>query len=543
MIKIVTATEMQQLDRRATAEYGIPSLVLMENAGSETAREMLAAFPALLRYRVAILCGRGNNGGDGFVAARHLLDRGVAAETFLFARREDIRGDARVNLEILEKRGAAPTEARDAGEMATVSERIASADLIVDALLGTGTHGAAQGLVAEVIELVNRTGRPVVAVDMPSGLVADDPEPPGPAVRATLTVTFALPKRCLFLYPAAGYAGTIRVVPIGIPPSLCQDPELLLGLLEARDVALAFPRRDPAAHKGTFGHVLVIAGSVGKTGAAALASLAALRVGAGLVTLAIPQSLNDAMEAKLTEVMTEPVAETEARSIDREALDRLLHLAEGKAAVALGPGLGTHPSTQKLVRELLGSLKLPIVLDADGINALAGQADLLARVGGPVIVTPHPGEFSRLMDVPRDEALRRRVSLAQEVAGRLKVTLVLKTAHTIVASPKRDALIVPTGNPGLATGGTGDVLTGLIAGLLAQGVAPPLAAQAGAYVHGLAGDVAAARLGQEAMLAGDVLAYVSDAIHQVKMSEGVGLSAEPAGPGGRSSSRMTDRLS
>lgn len=543
MIKVVTAKEMQQLDRRATTEYGIPSLVLMENAGSETTREMVSAFPALLRSRVAILCGRGNNGGDGFVVARRLLDRGVTVETFLFARREDVGGDARINLEILEKRGAAPTEIRNSGEMVALSDRIASVDVVVDALLGTGTHGAAKEILAEAIELVNRGGRPVVAVDIPSGLMADDPEPPGPAIRAALTVTFALPKRCLLLYPAAGYAGTIRVVPIGIPPSLCQDPDLLLGLLEPHDVASAFPRRDPAAHKGTFGHVLVIAGSVGKTGAAALASQAALRVGAGLVTLAIPQSLNDAMEAKLTEVMTEPVAETEARSISQEALDRLLRLAEGKSAVALGPGLGTHPSTQKLVHELLASLQLPIVLDADGINALAGRADLLAQASGAVIATPHPGELSRLLVVPRDELLRRRIPLAQDVASRLKVTLVLKTAHTIVASPSRDAVIVPTGNPGLATGGTGDVLTGLIAGLLAQGVAPRLAAQAGAYVHGLAGDLAAARIGQEAMLAGDLLNHVPDAIQQVKMSENVRLCAEPAGTGERLNPRTTERLS
>jgi NAD(P)H-hydrate epimerase len=516
MIKVVTAKEMQELDRRATAEYGIPSLVLMENAGSETAGEMLAAFPGLLRSRVVILCGRGNNGGDGFVVSRHLLNRGVGLETFLLAGRGDVRGDARVNLEILEKMGAAPSEVTDARGMATLSDRIGSADVVVDALLGTGAQGPAKGIVAEAIEMVNRAGRPVVAVDIPSGLVADDPETPGPAIRAALTVTFALPKRCLLLYPAAGYAGTIRIVPIGIPSSLCRAPELLLGVLEAEDVAPAFPRRDAAAHKGTFGHVLVIAGSVGKTGAAALASLAALRVGAGLVTLAVPQSLNDIMEVKLTEVMTEPVPETDARTIGREALDRLLRLAEGKSAVAIGPGLGTHPSTQALVQELLSSLRLPIVLDADGINALAGRADRLSQAGGPVIVTPHPGELSRLLDAPRDEVLRRRIPLLQELADRFHATLVLKTAHTVVASSGGNAAIVPTGNPGMATGGTGDVLTGLIAGLLAQGVAPVLAAHAGAYVHGLAGDLAAARLGQEAMLAGDLLDGVSEAIQRVK---------------------------
>jgi NAD(P)H-hydrate epimerase len=516
MIKVVTAKEMQELDRRAVAEYGIPSLVLMENAGSETAREMLAAFPTLLRSRVAILCGRGNNGGDGFVVARHLLNRGAAVETFLLARRGDVSGDARVNLEILEKMGAPPAEITDARGMAAVSGRIGSADVVVDALLGTGAQGPARGILAEAIEVVNRAGRPVAAVDIPSGLVADDLEPPGPAIHAALTVTFALPKRCLLLYPAAGYAGTIRIVPIGIPSSLCRAPELLLGLLEAADVAPAFPPRDAAAHKGTFGHVLVIAGSAGKTGAAALTSLAAQRIGAGLVTLAIPQSLNDVMEVKLTEVMTEPVPETEARTIGREALDRLLHLAEGKSAVAIGPGLGTHPSTRALVHELLSSLRVPIVLDADGINALAGQADRLSRAGGPTIVTPHPGELARLVDIPRDEVLRRRIPLVQDLASRFHATLVLKTARTIVASPAGDAAIVPTGNPGMATGGTGDVLTGLIAGLVAQGVTLDLAARAGAYVHGAAGDLAASRLGQEAMLAGDLLDRVPEAIQQVK---------------------------
>lgn len=520
MINVVTAKEMQELDRRATAEYGIPSLLLMENAGAETVREMLTAFPALLRSRVVILCGRGNNGGDGCVVARHLLNRGARVETFLLARPRDVTGDARVNLEILEKLGAAPVEITGAGDLAALAERIGSADVVVDALLGTGAQGPAKGILAEAIDLVNRAGRPVVAVDLPSGLTADDPEPPGPAIRATLTVALALPKRSLLLYPAAAFAGTLRIVDIGIPPALRREPEIALGLLEAEDVAPAFPRRDPAAHKGTYGHVLVIAGSVGKTGAAALASLAAQRAGAGLVTLAVPHSLNDILEVKLTEVMTEPLPETEARTIGREALDRVLHLAEGKSVVAIGPGLGTHPSTQKLVRELLPSLRLPIVLDADGLNALAGQAEVLGQVAGPVILTPHPGELSRLLGVARDEVLRKRIPLVQEAAARFNAILVMKMAHTVIASPRRKAVIVPTGNPGMATGGTGDVLTGLIAGLLAQGVEPGLAAQAGTYVHGLAGDLAAERLGQEAMLAGDLLEHVPEAIARVKGERG-----------------------
>jgi NAD(P)H-hydrate epimerase len=516
MLKIVTAREMQELDRRASAEYGIPSLLLMENAGAETVREMAAFFPRLPQSRVVILCGRGNNGGDGFVVARHLLNRGVEVRTFLLARRDDIKGDARINLEILEKMGATPKEITDGGGIQAMAEAAAAADIVVDALLGTGTQGPARGLFADAIEVVNREGHPVVAVDLPSGLIADECDPPGPVLHATLTVTFALPKRCLYLYPAAGYAGTVRVVHIGIPSFLCRDPKIPLGLLEVADIAHAFPRRDPAAHKGTFGHVLVIAGSVGKTGAAALAAAAAQRVGAGLVTLAIPQSLNDIMEVKLTEVMTAPVAETEARTIAHEALPGLLALVEGKSAVAIGPGLSINPSTQRLVRELLPLLKVPVVLDADGLNALAGEGETLRAMGAPVILTPHPGELSRLLGIPRDEVLRRRIPLTQEIAGRFKVTLMLKMARTIIAFPTGDAVVVPTGNPGMASGGTGDVLTGILAGLLGQGVAPDLSAQAGAFLHGLAGDLAAERLGQEAMLAGDLLEELPAAIRRVK---------------------------
>ncbi|HYL80374.1 MAG TPA: NAD(P)H-hydrate epimerase, partial [Candidatus Acidoferrum sp.] len=253
MLAIVTAKEMQELDRRATAEYGIPSLLLMEHAGAETAREMRAAFPAISDGRVLVLCGRGNNGGDGFVVARHLLSCGIRVETYLLARRDEVKGDARINLEILEKLGAAPREITSAADLGAIQERIVSADVVVDALLGTGARGPVDGLFAQAIEIVNRAGRPVVAVDIPSGLIADSPEPAGPAIRAALTVTFALPKACLLLYPAAAYAGSVRVADIGIPHALSRDPKLAVGLLEAADVATAFPPRDPASHKGTFG--------------------------------------------------------------------------------------------------------------------------------------------------------------------------------------------------------------------------------------------------------------------------------------------------
>jgi NAD(P)H-hydrate epimerase len=516
MIRVATAAEMQELDRRASEECGIPSLLLMENAGAETAREILAAFPEVVRSRVLVLCGRGNNGGDGFVIARRLLGRGISVRTILLARREDVRGDARINLDILDKLGASPLEIGAGTDLSAVQEAIRSADVVVDALLGTGAQGPARGIVADAIECVNRCGRPVISVDIPSGLGADHPEPPGPAIRASLTVTFALPKRSLVLFPAAAHAGTLRVVDIGIPRSLWGDAPTDVGLLERADVAAAFPAREAAAHKGSFGHVLVIAGSVGKTGAATLAALGALRAGAGLVTLAVPASVHDILEVKLTEAMTVPVPETDARTIAREALDPLLGLAEGKAAVAIGPGLGTHPSTRDLVRELVVRLPIPLVVDADGVNALAGADDCLRRAAGPRVLTPHPGECSRWLGVPSAEILRDRIPLVQKAVADLRITLVLKMARTLVGHPTDGLAVVPTGNPGMATGGTGDVLTGLIAGILARGIPSGLAARAGAYVHGLAGDLAAERFGPEAMLAGDLLDCVPDAIRRAK---------------------------
>lgn len=516
---------MRDLDGRAGTECGIPSLLLMENAGAETVRELLSAFPEAARSRVLVLCGRGNNGGDGFVIARRLLGRGVSVRTMLLARAEEIRGDARANLDILRKLGAEPVVVGADGGPAAVREAIGSAELVVDALLGTGAQGPARDLMAETIDCLNRSGRPVVSVDIPSGLGADQAEPPGPAVRAALTVTFALPKRSLVLFPAATHAGAVRVVDIGIPRHLWADAPMGVGLLEDADVAPAFPLRRAAAHKGTFGHVLVIAGSAGKTGAAALAALGALRVGAGLVTLAVPASLHDILEAKLTETMTVAVPETEARTIAREAVHALLDLAQGKDAVAIGPGLGTHPSTQALVRELAARLPMPLVVDADGINALAGADDCLRRAAGPRVLTPHPGECSRLVGLPADTVLRDRIGLVQTTAADLRATLVLKMARTLVGHPTGGVAIVPTGNPGMATGGTGDILTGLIAGMIARGTDPLLAARAGAYVHGLAGDAAAEQLGQEAMIAGDLLERIPEAIRRVKAGVVEGKSA------------------
>ncbi len=514
MQRVLAAAEMQALDRDASAACGIPSLLLMENAGAETCRALVTEFPVLARG-VLVLAGRGNNGGDGFVVARRLLARGIPAQVWLAGSAEDVKGDAGTNLKILQMMGA-PLHVLTAGQsLAPVERAIASVDVVLDALLGTGTQGGARGLSAELIDLTNRATTPVVSVDLPSGLCADEPLPPGPAVRAQLTVTFAFPKPCLVLPPACQYAGRLVVVDIGIPRQLAERTPPGLAVFEGSDARAAFPVRAATAHKGTFGHVLVVAGSPGKTGAATMTALAALRSGAGLVTVAVPESLNPILETKLTEAMTAPLPETDTHCLGWAALEPLERLAEGKSAIAIGPGLGGHAETRRLVQELVQRLTLPIVIDADGLNALAGDLDRVAGGPGARVLTPHPGECARLLGVDTATIVRDRLRVARETAATTGSVLVLKMAGTLVGDPEGRVTVNPTGNPGMATGGTGDVLTGVIAALLAQGAPAALAARAGAFVHGRAGDLAAARLGQEALLAGDVLEALSPAIRSV----------------------------
>ncbi|MGH7422924.1 MAG: NAD(P)H-hydrate dehydratase, partial [Candidatus Methylomirabilales bacterium] len=516
LMKVVTAKEIQELDRRAEAEYGISSRILMENAGTGAVRVMEQHFPRLYRSRVVVVCGKGNNGGDGLVVARHLVNGGASVQVLLLAKKEEVKGDAAVNLGIAERSGIPLAEVTSGRDLHKHRESLVTADLIVDAILGTGLTGPAQGIAAEAIQLLNSLGRPLVALDLPSGLGSDDGLIQEPCIRAQLTLTLALPKRSLLLFPAARCAGEVRVVDIGIPRVLLTDSKLPVDLTEPEEIRTALPPRDPDAHKGTYGHVLVLAGSPGKTGAAALCSLAALRAGAGLVTLAVPEGLNDLMEVKLTEVMTVGLPETEERTVAFQARDALLGLMEGKRVLALGPGLSTHPETVRLVASLIQAAKIPLVIDADGITALARQPEVLSKASVPVILTPHPGELGRMLWVPKEEVIEKRIPIAQKVTSTYNVTLVLKGARTLIAEPGGAVHINPTGNPGMATAGVGDVLTGVIAGLISQGLAPAIAAVVGVYLHGLAGDLACQQLGPEAMIASDLLEKLPEAIRALK---------------------------
>jgi len=508
-MKLVTAAQMRELDRRAIEEIGIPSLVLMENAGRSTYQILRREFPDLAG-EVAVLAGRGNNGGDGFVVARYLAGDGLPVVVFLLGQRDQGRGDARVNLEILAHQGVEVVEVLTADDLNPVLHRLARAALMVDALLGTGLDQPVQGLMATLIAKVSQLRAPVLAVDLPTGLSADTGEVLGVALKAQVTVTFGWPKIGQLVAAGRDYVGRLWQVDIGIPPALARETPLELA--EAGELRELLPPRPFGSHKGTYGHLLVLAGSQGKTGAATLTAEGALRAGAGLVTLGIPESLNDILEAKLTEAMTLPLPQAPGvRALGRGALKPIGEFLPPKSAVALGPGLGTHPETQELVRHLVRQLPQPMVVDADGVNALAADRSAWPAAG-PRILTPHPGEMARLVGVSPQEVQAHRLEVARETAARLGVILVLKGAQTVVAAPDGRASLNATGNPALASGGTGDVLTGLLGGFLAQGLAPWDAARLGVYLHGLAADFWAAQYGPRSMMAGDLVAVFPEVV-------------------------------
>jgi NAD(P)H-hydrate epimerase len=510
-MKILTAAQMQRIDRLTTERYGVPSLTLMENAGRGFVEFLEERFSPLGGHRIVILCGRGNNGGDGMVVARLLREQGCRPRVLLLADPQGLKGDARANWERLAASGA-PEIAADAAAWKRILPEIQGATLLVDALFGTGLTKPLEGFFAEVVRDVNAAfpAAHIVAVDLPSGALADTGELIGECVRADASVTFTAPKVAHVLPPACERVGEWAVKAIGTPAeALENDPELQLNLTCREDLAWLTHPRQAEAHKGNFGHVLILAGSIGKTGAAAMAAKAALRAGAGLVTVATAKSALPIIASLGMEFMTEPLPETAAGTISLRALDhgRLDQLVEGKSVLAVGPGIGTVPETAELVRTVVDQYDAPVVLDADGLTAFAGCMDML-RAGNRVrVLTPHPGEMARLTGQKAAEILARRVGLAREFARKHQVTLVLKGFRTLTAAPDGQVWVNPTGNPGMATGGTGDVLTGLIAGLLAQYPARPVTdvVAAAVYLHGLAGDLAASELGQVSLIAGDLL--------------------------------------
>ena len=505
-MKVANAEEMQELDRKAIETYRIPGMILMENAGKGAAEAISDAFPDLQKKKIAIIAGKGNNGGDGFVIARYLLNQGVSVRVYLLTDPKGLRGDAETNYNIFQRMKGEILSVASSKDYVKVKKDLEKFDILVDGIFGTGLDAEVRGYYREVIDHLNTLQKPVVAIDIPSGLDANTGKPLGTAIRAFLTITFGLPKVGHLIPPGLGYVGKVKVIDIGIPRRLVEEEKIPTYLLEKEQIQrwLSIPR-NPDTHKGDYGHLLVIAGSVGKTGAAAMACQAALRMGAGLVTLAIPKSLNGIMEMKLTEVMTEPLPETPKQTLSLRAFSALVRLCENKRAVIIGPGLGTFKETQSLVLKLVKTLNLPIILDADGLTALATQPKTLPITNRSLILTPHPGEMARLIRSNVKEVLEDRIGLSRKFSQSQHVHLILKGHPTLISTPQGEVFVNPTGNPGMASGGTGDVLTGMIGGLVCQGFDILPSIQIAVYLHGMAGDEGAREKGEKSLIATDII--------------------------------------
>ena len=502
---LVTAVEMRDMDRLAIESHGIPGLVLMESAGKGAARVLLAQFADHLKAGVGIICGKGNNGGDGFVMARYLADHRIRVTVYLLAKTSMVKGDAAANLNRLAPLDIPVIEVPDENAFSKAISSLDQHGLLVDAILGTGLSADVKGFFKTVIDYMNQRPTPIFAVDVPSGLNSDTGQPCGACIRAQATATFALPKIGHFSYPGAEYTGKLEIIDIGIPEAVVQSVKPKQQLLTAEQIRHRLRPRSADTHKGRTGHLLVVAGSVGKTGAAALAAGSAMRCGAGLVTLSIAESLHSIAETLVLEVMTAPLTESRCGVLGDAAVDDIKKLISGKACLAIGPGIGQAPETRRLIQKIISQIEIPMVIDADGLNNLTGQTQLLKSLKAPAVLTPHPGEMARLIDATPAEVQHNRLKCARDFATNFKVHVVLKGAATVIAHPDGKAYINPTGNSGMASGGMGDVLTGVLAGFITQGFSPEEAAHAAVYLHGAAADTLAKTIGPFGYLAGEVM--------------------------------------
>ena len=511
MLTVVTAEQMKVMDRWAIEKMGIPGVVLMENAGTAIVRRLQEFLPDLSSKKVIIFCGKGNNGGDGFVIARHLTQLGANTTVLLAGTLADLKGDAKTS-SISAKNLEIPIQELNADNIDSFDHKLRHADIVVDALFGTGLSKPVTGFMETVINKINRHEKYTISVDINSGIDSDSGTLIGPHVLSDITFALASMKKSHLLHPAAGAMKKVEVLDIGVPARY--DKDIQTHLLEEKDIKSIFQSRQPDAHKGNYGHVLILAGSKGNTGAAGLTALAALRSGCGLCTLALPETCQKAFELNPMEVMTVPLPETPSGSLSIKAKEPILKLIEGKAIVALGPGLSTDPETVDLIGELLPLIQIPLILDADAINALENNINWLENINTAVL-TPHPKEMSRLTKLSTQEIQENRINVTTQFAKKHSLILLLKGAPSLIGTPDGKVYINSTGNPGMATGGSGDVLTGIIAGLAAQNISLKNASLAGAYIHGYTGDLFSESESQTSLIAGDLLRNLPEALKRV----------------------------
>ena len=512
---VVTAKEMRELDRLTIEKYGVPSLTLMERAGEGVFDALLERFPKATKKGVLVVAGRGNNGGDGLVVARYLKKKRIPCEVILLARKENLSHDAGANLRAYLRAKGKISEGEETA-LSHLTKKFKDYGVLVDAIFGTGLSKAVQGLYADAIEAMNASGLPIVAVDMPSGLDTDSGRPLGIAVQAETTVTFGYPKLGQVVHPETPYVGELAVVDIGIDSKAVAEVAPRTELLEEQEVSWLIPTREPDTHKGTFGHLLVVAGSRGKTGAAILACRAAMRVGTGLVSLAAPRSLNDIFAGALVESMTEPLGGSSDDDLEAPSDQTWARLLDKKAALLFGPGIGLKDGAKSALWWLLRNLEIPWVIDADGLTHLAAETGRLRAAKRPPVLTPHPGEMARLMGTDTETINRDRVGTARSFAVEHRCHVVLKGARSVIATADGKVYINPTGNAGMASGGMGDVLAGILAGMLAQGLDEGDALKLGVFLHGFVGDRVRDGQGEMGMIATDVVDALPQGIKKLK---------------------------
>jgi len=507
---IVNAAQMRELDHSTINTIGIPGIVLMENAGRGTADYILRTFPDTAKRKIVVLCGRGNNGGDGFVIARCLLAVGAPVSTILLAENSCIKGDARTNLDALLAVDGKVIEIHTEQDLKNIHSELAHASLFVDALFGTGLEREITGLYRYAIETIDTIKNvPTVAVDIPSGIDASTGQVLGCALHAHSTCTFGLPKYGHMLFPGAEYTGTLNVIDIGIPANIIKQAKLPGSLQDRTAFSEPFPVRTQNAHKGSCGHVLLLAGSVGKTGAAVLSARAAMRIGAGLVTVAAPENAQPHIAAQLLESMSVPLEDSNG-GLSRKALQHIIDLSQNKTVLAMGPGLGNTDAVAAVIRELVTHIHVPMIIDADALNALSRDPQMLKKAKGPVVLTPHPGEMARLTGLNTDQIQSNRIGTSCELAKALGAVIVLKGAHSIIAAPDGQHWINTSGNPAMAGAGMGDALTGMIAGLIAQKIPALTAARLAVFMHGHIADTLAQHRGPAPILASEIIDHMPD---------------------------------
>lgn len=508
---IVTAGDMQKMDK-STIDFGLPGRLLMENAGCGATQVLLEKICIKGTEKVGIIAGRGNNGGDGFVIARRLLQKGFDVSVYLLSKASLVKGDALANLELLYPLGIPVIEITDNETFIANQSSMRHRDVWVDAIFGTGLKSDIKGYIKDVIEFINNLNKPVFAVDIASGIDSDTGQVHGECIHAAVTATFGYAKLGHYIYPGAYHSGEVEIIDIGIPTLIADKIGPKQYLLTDKKISSILRPRNKDAHKGSTGHVFIIGGSPGKTGAAAMTAMAAMRSGAGLVTLGVPKSLHSVIESITLEVMSCALSETSEGFLSESSFDTVMHNISGKKCIAIGPGLGTDPSTKKLVLKLLREVEVPVVIDADGLNLLDGETDKLKKLKSPVVLTPHPGEMSRLTGMSVSQIQKNRVACARKFATEFNVHLVLKGAGTVIAHPDGRVFINPTGNAGMASGGMGDILTGIIAGFVAQNYPAEDAAKLGVYLHGAAGDALYESMGPFGYIASDMLKILPEQI-------------------------------